>query len=77
MSFALKQVFASALLMAAACAETKYYEAYAAPIVVNEVPSKVAKISIGLDDSEVADRWIIQDVTAVYENIVSGEVFDN
>ena len=70
--------FASGLLMAAASAEIHYYEGYGAPIFINGVPNMVTKISIGLDDSDLAaNRWITQDVTVVFENIVSGETMSN
>ena len=47
----LNPAFASALLMAAASADTQYYEAYGAPIASAGVPTKVVKIGIGIDDS--------------------------
>ena len=74
----MNQSFASGLLMAAASAEIHYYEGYGAPIYVDDVLTMVTKIGIGLDDADMAaNRYITQDVTAVFENVVSGQTMSN
>ena len=64
--------FTFAMLKTAASAETHYYEALGAPIIQAGALTKITKIGIGLDSSDMANQWITQEVTAVFENIVAG-----
>ena len=61
-----------ALLAALASADTKYYEAFGAPIFWGGSPAKQTKIGIGLDSDNMNDFYITQKVTVVFENVPSG-----
>ena len=64
------------MLVAAATAETSYYEAYGAPVVDGASPTKVTKIGVGVDlDLSQGDgkSYVTHDVTTVFQNLATGE----
>lgn len=62
------------MLIAAASADTSYYEAYGAPVAKAGVVSRVTKIGVGLELSEDQGiSYVTHDVTAVLESITTSE----